>query len=669
MTRALIVGPRDELERTIDTLYGLKLLHIVDHREGEHGLEIGKPLHAASEASEVLVKLRSIASVLKVEEPTAPAEEAVGGDLREKILSLELNISEEDAAKKKIQGLVADLARKIEEITPFAQLPLSLEDYRGYDSLEVLVGKTSREIEGLEQVTQAAETFAGPGVLAVFVPRDAAQPVRDFLGQHGFAPLTIPEGDREPRTILEELTAERERWTARLEEIDERLDTLRDRYAGFLVAARARLEIQVEKAEAPLRFAVTEHSFVVEGWVPAETFPRLEEALAQTPSIHLSPLETDEHGSDPPVLLKNARPIRPFEMLVKLFATPSYKEIDPTFVVAIGFPIFFGIMIGDAGYGAAWLGFGLFLLRKVRQPGAFRDLIIAVTWGGFFALVFGLFFFAEAFGVPFHAPPVEAGEDLTRAEAVTWSLILGFDIPLHATIEKLHQVPDFIVLSIAASFVHLGAAYTIGFFNEVRHSRKHAVAKVGWLLILTGMFVILMVRSARWPDTMGHTIWNGLLGWFPRTSTLIPASSQQSLGFFPVNAIPDAAVGLAVAGLVLLLATEGGLAIMEVFGMIANMISYARLAAVGVAKAAMAFAFNVIALEVGIFPYLDTGDVVALVLGAVVLVLFHLIIFLLGAVSAAIQSIRLNYVEFFIKFFKGSGTLFRPFGERAKPEV
>src|SRR5436189_21488 len=123
MTRALIVGPRDELEGTIERLYDLKLLHIVDHKEGEEGLEIGKPLLKASEASEILVKLRSLASVLQIEEAEPAAETGLTGDLRQKILSLELNISEEDASKKKIQALLADLGRKIEEMTPFAGLP------------------------------------------------------------------------------------------------------------------------------------------------------------------------------------------------------------------------------------------------------------------------------------------------------------------------------------------------------------------------------------------------------------------------------------------------------------------------------------------------------------------------------------------------------------------
>ena len=668
MTRTLLVGPRDRLDEVIDALHALRLLHIVDHREGDFGLDIGKPLLQASEASEILVKLRSIASILQVQDAEVSTPGDVSADVRQKILSLELNISEEDAAKKKTQTLLADLHRRIEEMRPFAALPLALEDYRGYESLEVFVGRFNGEIAGLEALTTDFEVFDAPGIIAVFVARPKAAALRDVLAGRGFTPLAVPEGSGSPKALLSDLIAEKERWEKRLSDIEDRLSKLRERYAGFLTAAKAHLEVQVEKAEAPLRFAVTDHSFVVEGWVPEATLPALKDAVARFPSIHLSELETDEHA-DPPVLLRNGKLARPFEMLVKLFSIPSYKEIDPTFIVAIGFPVFFGLMIGDAGYGIAWLVFGLLLLRKFQKPGAFRDLIVAITWGGFFATLFGMFFFAEAFGVPFHLPELGAGVTPTRAESVTWSAILGVDIPLHATIEKLHQVPDFIVLSIAASFLHLGAAYVIGFFNELRHSKKHAATKAGWLLILTGMFVLILVRAARWPG-MGRTLWDGAFGWFPRSSDVFGGIEFfQNLGFGLTNPVPDVAMFLVLLGIGILLVTEGGLAFMEIFGLIANMISYARLAAVGVAKAAMAFAFNVIALEVGFFVWQDTGSVVALIIGIVVLVVFHMIVFLLGAVSAAIQSIRLNYVEFFIKFFKGSGTLFRPFGAKAKPEV
>ncbi|OGS46404.1 MAG: hypothetical protein A3K66_04245 [Euryarchaeota archaeon RBG_16_67_27] len=669
MTRALIVGPRERMEGVIETLYGLKILHIVDHREGTEGLDIGKPLGRASDASEILVKLRSIAAILQIDEKAAGAE-GEAGELREKILALELNISEEDAAKKKTQGLLADLQRRIEEIRPFALLPLSLADYRGYESLEVLVGRVPREIAGLESVTREHEAFLAQDVLAVFVAKASASAMREHLAQRGFAALTVPEGDGSPAPILTELLGEKDRWETRLAEVEQRLVTLRERYAGFLVAARVRLEVEVEKAEAPLRFAVTEHSFVVEGWVPSEKFEAIRADLANVPGIFVDDLEIDEHEADPPILLRNVKPFRPFEMLVKLFSIPNYREIDPTFSVALVFPVFFGLMIGDVGYGIAWFLFGLFLWKKAKDPGAWRDLVTTITWGGFFASLFGIFVFAEAFGIPFHTPPEEVGH--AGARGLSWSIVLGFDIPFHARIEKLHDVPAFITLSIVASFLHLGIGYVIGFFNEVRHNVKHAVGKVSWLMILLGLFVVILVRTARWPG-LGQEIWEGPMAWFPRGDPLgvLPDSLMviPTVGFVAENAIPGLAIYLLIVGIVLLIATEGGLHVMEVFGLMANMISYARLAAVGVAKAAMALAFNIIALDTAVLPGLSEGNYVLVAIGLFVAFLFHMIVFLLGAISAYIQAIRLNYVEYFLKFFKGAGTEFRPFGDRTKTEV
>src|SRR2546426_7235314 len=147
MTRALIVGPRNDLEAIVEELYALKVLHIVDHKEGEEDLAIGKPLETAAEASEVLVKLRSIASVLQIKETEAEGVEPVIGDVRQKILALELNISEEDAAKKKTQALIGELQQKIDAITPLALLPLSsgtTADTRPWKSLLAAFRTTSK---------------------------------------------------------------------------------------------------------------------------------------------------------------------------------------------------------------------------------------------------------------------------------------------------------------------------------------------------------------------------------------------------------------------------------------------------------------------------------------------------------------------------------------------
>ena len=444
--------------------------------------------------------------------------------------------------------------------------------------------------------------------------------------------------------------------------------TLRERYAGFLTAAKAHLEVVVEKAEAPLRFAVTDHTFLVEGWVPERDFSKVSDEIGGMLGVFVSELETTvEHESgqpeEPPVLLQNPRPAKPFEMLINMYGTPSYRELDPTFVFYLAFPMMFGIMVGDAGYGLVWMVYGLWLFRrwKSRPWDFWKNLLVGFIWGGFWAFVFGTFVFAEAFGIPFHAP---VAANLSRAEAFNWSdNILHVQIPIEPFLEKLHQVSDFIVLSIAIAYLHLGTGFLIGVVNEARHSKRHAAGKVGWFLILTGLFTVIMDRAARWPG-LGQTIWNGPLGWFPKAGISMP-----NLGFTDQNPIPMLSLYLLGIGVVAMLVTEGPLHIMEVFGLLANVVSYARLAGIGVAEEAVIFALNTIGLNFLVFPWIDSGNIVSLIAGLVVLFLSNLLIFLLSTISGTIQALRLHYVEFFIKFYHGTGTLFRPFGVRPTTEV
>ncbi len=668
MTRALIVGPRDDLEAIVEKLYALKLLHIVEHKEGQDGLDIGKPLGTAGEASEVLVKLRSIASILQVEESEAAEMEPVVADVRQRIFALELNISEEDAAKKKTQALIGDLQQKIDAITPFAQLPLSLEDYRGYETLEAFVGRVPRDVEGLETVRLQHEAFSAAGYIAVFVVKDKAASMQEFLALRGFTGVPVPEGEGNPRDILEELLSEKSRWQARLGEIETRLATLRERYAGFLTAAKAHLEVVVEKAEAPLRFAVTDHTFLAEGWVPQREFSKVRDEIGGMPGVFVSELETtgdheSGHPEEPPVLLQNPRPAKPFEMLINMYGTPNYREVDPTFVFYLAFPMMFGIMVGDAGYGLVWIVYGLWLFRrwKARPWDFWKNLLVGFIWGGFWAFVFGTFVFAEAFGIPFHAP---MAANISRAEAFNWSdNILHANIPIEPFLEKLHQVADFIILSITVAYLHLGTGFLIGVVNEMRHSKRHAAGKIGWFMILTGLFTIIMDRAARWPG-LGQTIWNGPLGWFPKAGI-----SMANLGFTDQNPIPTVSLYLLGIGVGVMLTAEGPLHVMEVFGLVANFVSYARLAGIGVAEEAVIFALNTIALNFLVFPWIDNGNIVGLIAGLAILFVANLLIFLLSTISGTIQSLRLHYVEFFIKFYHGTGTLFRPFGVKPTPEV
>jgi V/A-type H+/Na+-transporting ATPase subunit I len=283
-----------------------------------------------------------------------------------------------------------------------------------------------------------------------------------------------------------------------------------------------------------------------------------------------------------------------------------------------------------------------------------------LIFGGFWSFLFGTFVFAEAFGIPFHAP-VEAAAG--SAEAFNWSQnILAFNIPIYPLMEKLHQVADFMTLSMVIAYLHLGLGLIFGIVDEYPHGRKHALGKLGWFLLLTSIFSVIMTRAARWPG-LGHAVWYGPFVWFPKAGF-----PYEALGFTASNPVAWASVGLLVAGLGLIVATEAN-NLLEVITLIANTISYARIAGIGVAEEAVIFAFNTIGLTYFIFPGQAHGNLGLVIGGSLFIAVMNVLVFLLATLSSSIQSIRLNYVEFFLKFYKGTGRVFHPFGERTLQEV
>jgi len=222
-------------------------------------------------------------------------------------------------------------------------------------------------------------------------------------------------------------------------------------------------------------------------------------------------------------------------------------------------------------------------------------------------------------------------------------------------IHKAFGVADMVYLSILFAELHLGTAYLIGFANEIRHNKKHALAKLGWFMCLFGLFTLLTF-SLRW-NPIALWVWNVPLGWFPRVIEPFGLS-----GFVGVN-MPLASLVLIFGAFLGL--TESVIAPIEIAGLLANIMSYTRLAGLGIGKAAIASAFNTILFQGMIFP----GQIGFVILGIVFLVMAQLLVFLLGWISAGIQALRLNYVEAFIKFYKGNGTPFRPFGVRKAQEV
>jgi len=731
MSKVSVTGSKRVIDDVIEAAYAHHSLHVTEYDERYEGFAPGESLDGAEAVNERLVTVRSLESVLDVEGDEVDAARAIDDEeLERELADVRERVNALNDRQDELRAEIRDRAEEIDRMEPFADLGIDLDLLRGYDSLEVVVGEakpeaveaTLADAEGID----ASEVFAGRGVVAVFArPADGAEAgvLQESLVGVDIALLEVPEAEAAPSEYVAELEREREELRADLDEVEAELAAVREEAAGFLLRAEEQLTIEAEKKEAPLSFATTENAFVAEGWIPTSAYPDFEATVADAVGDHAEVEELERasftpdgdhhteavggdagdegdataavddeadaadataekaaatdggHGThgddDPPVVQDNGGAAGPFELLVQGFGRPRYSEFDPTLLVFLTFPLMFGFMIGDVGYGVLYAGIGAFLYN--RYEGAFRELGAVAMWAGGFTILFGIYFGIDVFG--YHAYqllglhwPVD-GKGLSPAD-IDWAL-------------------SFLVVSVLFGLAHLNVGHALSFVsNYQQHDLKHAMYEGGsWLLILNGAWVWIFSRHVPGPKPD-----------FLFESFSILTFGAVSFGGFPV-AVGYAAIVAVLAGVVLLAIGEPP-ELAEVLSPIVNVISYARIMAVLLAKGGMALAVNLLAFGAyiddggdGSFHFIFSAEhlahvretpseelvfagmttafdpasvglvgVVALVAGVVVAVVGHVVVLLLGVTSAGIQAVRLEYVEFFGNFYEGGGDGYLPFG-------
>lgn len=654
MTRAVVVGSIESLDVTIECLYELGVLHLIDFTEQDEEFKIGQPLPNASAASQKLLKLRSMIRTLAIDSHKPEGKmgtHEIRKTLEQALVTLDLNTSKKAEARQKIQALIREKESEIKALEPIAPFGIPVEDYEGFESIFSSVGLCRTDPEAAlrsrcANVEVLKNQRKGALAVAVFAMSADRSEVSKILAEHGFQESKLPKVVGEPSKVMERNRADITGLEKDLARTESDLESIRKKYADLIVASEEDLAIEVMKAETPLRVAATANSFVIDGWIPTSKVSKLQDSLGRLccglAFVETIPMEKDD---DPPVKLKNPKPVRPFEFFIELVSTPKYDEVDPTWILFITFPLFFGFMIGDLGFGIGLMVLGAFIRHAFKDSADARKLGTIILAGGLFASVFGLFVFAEAFGVPFHPP--EGAHDEYSWEGVV-------NIPLHDVLDKMHDIKEMLALSLLAGWVHLTLGFVLGFVNHYRHDMKHALAKAAWLLILLGIFVEMMVIAGN-ATTTSEFVNSTIL-------SPLPGMSADMAGM----EVSISAIALIVVGIVGLIFTEGPMALSEVIGLFTNLVSYTRLAALAVGKGAMALAFNSM-----LFPLIfESHNYLFIILGALALFVTQMFfVFFLGALSAGIQAIRLNYVEFFLKFFEGGGKEFSPLRYERKHSI
>jgi V/A-type H+-transporting ATPase subunit I len=661
MSRVVVAGSKDVMEPVIEKMHELNLLHVVNYSGNNNAFEMGKTIGRGKEFSEKLIKLRSVSRYLDIKSK-APDYRFTESDIQSKLDNLLGSVADDVTTTfERIAAIEAEVKVKGDQINalkPLSVLPIPLDLFYGYESLSVSVGSVATTVDAdVAKVSPNSEVFSGSAknatVIAVFSPVEKAADVANVLAEHGFTEISVPKLQGMPDAAIAGLEADIKRLEGERGPLQKKLLDMKKQYEDQMLAADEFLSMQTQKTDAPLMFATSENTFVVDGWVPTEKFETLKSGLegAAGGRIHVEKLgesEADklaEGGEDIPTKMDNPGIVKPYELITRLFAIPEYKEYDPTFLIFLFFPIMFGMILGDIGYGIMTVLALILLKKKFRTPGwqsLINIVLIASVWSIIFGFVFGEVFgplglWGRIFGhISEHEIEVLKETGKYFGEGVYLGLgRIGpggmFPMDRLAT----NAVLMLIGVSIFIGVVHCSVGSILGIKTELNYGeKKHAYFERLPVLLFQVFFALFLL---------------GLV-----------------MGMNMALVVPSAII-LVVSIVMMVMGPEGPMGMAHVPFYVSNLISYLRLLAIGLASVGLAFAANQLAFYV-IMPMLSGGaespTIPAAIAGLVILVAVHFINMLLGILSPFMHPLRLHYVEMFTKFYSahGGGIEYSPFG-------
>ena len=283
MGRLIAAGSKSELGKAIDVLASLEALHIVDYDDSEEGFSMGLPGSRSEEVGRDLVKARAARSVVNASPPSRPLK---ADEIRSRLDGgLQREIDQALELSSKISDLDSEIDSLVEQEDSLAKLePLGvdLDLLSGYDSLVAHVGMVD-DVSAAREVSSSGiiiESRKQDGMVAIFLRNDDSEQTESLLDSAGFQQTPIPSGSGSVTKLLSEIKSKKEEALIEKGGFESKLDSWSQSYGEILVCGLEVLERDHELLTAPVRVAVSDHAFVIDGWVEMRRAEEVESALS-----------------------------------------------------------------------------------------------------------------------------------------------------------------------------------------------------------------------------------------------------------------------------------------------------------------------------------------------------------------------------------------------------
>ncbi len=649
-----LISHHEVVEHVVAVLQELECCEIIGREDGggsdpdiydPSGRSKAKsPLDLESGLSDIRFLLRFLEPLYRNE--SSPLERMLGPKPSATFSELSLLHTQTDLPEitTKARKLERKLAEARSEMAQIANQTLLLKSIRSFSHPMWIISRGTEKVMGVmgtlsvDQIDLFREEFekivSGQGELfiaeylekqaethAVLIfSRSHESQVIEMASQQGFSKMECPHGlESTPGKEIERLESRREDLFAEVAEAEARSLEMAQEWIPSIRKLNDFLLITTARRDTLVSGYSTEKVSILRFWVPSASLDQVEKALKPFEGLIDLQDEKPEPGDDPPIVLDNPGWAVPFSSLTKLYGMPSYNGIDPTVLMAPFFFLFFGMCLGDGGYGLVMGAFFLYALLRYNMSGDKKNFFVLLLLGSISTI------FVGAITGSWLGDMVDAFEIFSFVRPIKDSVVL---------LRPMNDPITFLAISLALGVVQILFGIMIAMWDAFRKGDMVGALgdHGGWLALIVG---ILFWGGAAF-DIGGQTALVAgkslvVLG----ALTLILTQGRDKPGF----------VRKAVSGV---------LSLYNVTSYLGDVLSYSRLLALGLATSAIAMIVNTITGLVSGIPYVGWLLAVLVFFGG------HLFSVVVNVLGAFIHSLRLQYVEFFSKFYSGGGRIFSP---------
>ncbi len=541
VVKIAIAGIKENFPRVVDYLTSHGYMHFEEY---QGALEKGLNMEGAEDIADLLLKLQSFEQLLRgsfsgrVRSVKTLSFAKAKQEARELTADLENKITEVISRRRAIEKEILNIRENLKVLGRIHNdIDLSLLKS---ERVTMVAGQIpSREVEDLKGELQVRlvnvviideEWKEGVSFVIIATERKKEEELKQILKKYSLVRVELPKATGKVGEIIDEMKIKLQSLEEELKEIDRKMADLSGKYYERVAQLKEMIENYYTVYEVGKKAGKSKYAFVLTGWVKKENLPRIRKELKKI-SNEIEIIKLPFKNSEAPAVVKKRKLTGPFYSIESLIGPPQEGEIDPLPTIALTFPFFFGMMLGDVGYGIILTLMAIFFEKQLNSlfksllGKAFSSFSKVLLISGITSTVFG-FLFGELFG------------DLGHRYHILKPLLF----------DRLEGATPLLISAAIIGVIHLNIGILVGMLNEIKKNPKKALLGKGSWLLLQASLVLIKFTPYWWVLLL---ISIGLLGKY-----------------------------------------EGLEGLLEVPGFFSNVFSYTRLAAIGLSSAGIAMAVN-----------------------------------------------------------------------------